>query len=188
MKQELLRLKQKLQTGKQEIENGKKQIEQAKAELTNQEKKLSQTKSTTNAKLEDAKSKIETSKQEIETGEQELNQKKQEFEEKISEAEEKLIDAKQKISDIENPKWYVLDRYGNAGYNGFIQDTQSISNIGKAFPVVFFVVAALISLTSMTRMVEEQRTRNRNIKSIRIQQIANSKQIHYLCQLSVCDR
>ena len=184
----MLKLKQKLQAGKQEIESGKKQLEQAKSELTNQEKRLNQTKSTTNAKLETARAQLETSKQEIEIGEQELNEKKQEFEEKISEAEEKLIDAKQKIADIENPKWYVLDRYGNAGYNSFIQDTQSISNIGKVFPVVFFVVAALISLTSMTRMVEEQRTRNRNIKSTRVQQIANSKQIHYLCQLSVCDR
>ena len=78
------------------------------------------------------------------------------------------MDAKTKISEIENPKWYILDRSQNTGYNSFIQDTESVKNIGTVFPIVFFVVATLISLTSMTRMVEEQRTRNRNIKSIRI--------------------
>lgn len=83
----------------------------------------------------------------------------------MQEAEDTLIEAKEKILEIENPKWYILDRTTNAGYTSFIQDTQSIENIGKVFPVVFFVVATLISLTSMTRMVEEQRTRNRNSKS-----------------------
>ena len=87
-----------------------------------------------------------------------LEKNKKEFNEKIADAESKLNDARAKIAEIENPKWYVLDRKGNAGYSSFIQDTDSIANIGKVFPVIFFIVAALISLTSMTRMVEEQRS------------------------------
>ena len=69
-------------------------------------------------------------------------------------------------TEIENPKWYVLDRNGNVGYSSFIQDTDSIANIGKVFPVIFFIVAALISLTSMTRMVEEQRTQIGTLKAL----------------------
>lgn len=69
-------------------------------------------------------------------------------------------------TEIENPKWYVLDRNRNAGYSSFIQDTDSIANIGKVFPVIFFIVAALISLTSMTRMVEEQRTQIGTLKAL----------------------
>ena len=60
----------------------------------------------------------------------------------------------------------MLDREANSGYVGFIQDTKSIANIGKVFPVVFFIVATLISLTSMTRMVEEQRVQIGTLKAL----------------------
>lgn len=73
---------------------------------------------------------------------------------------------KKKISEIENPKWYILDRNSNSGYVSFIQDTKSIDNISKVFPVVFFIVATLISLTSMTRMVEEQRGQIGTLKAL----------------------
>lgn len=74
----------------------------------------------------------------------------------------------EKITEIENPKWYILDRNSNSGYVSFIQDTHSIENISKVFPVVFFIVATLISLTSMTRMVEEQRGQIGTLKALRI--------------------
>lgn len=73
---------------------------------------------------------------------------------------------KQNILNIEKPTWYILDRNSNAGYVSFIQDTQSIENIGKVFPIVFFIVATLISLTSMTRMVEEQRMQLGTLKAL----------------------
>ena len=97
---------------------------------------------------------------------EELNKNKQEFETQIKDAEKKLSDAKEKISEIENPKWYILDRNSNSGYVSFIQDTKSIDNISKVFPVVFFIVATLISLTSMTRMVEEQRGQIGTLKAL----------------------
>lgn len=153
-----------IKSGKQELENARAELQTAKTQLEQKEKQYYAQKSQTYSQLETAKKELESSKQEIASGEEELEKNKKEFEEKIAEAEEKLADAKQKINDIENPKWYILDRYGNSGYNSFIQDTQSIENLGKVFPIVFFVVATLISLTSMTRMVEEQRTQIRNIK------------------------
>lgn len=155
-------------TGKQELENAKVQLSSAKSELSSQEKQYEAKKKSTYQQLENAKAEVEKAKQELKTGEEELEKKKEEFQTKILDAEEKLTDAKSKIEDIENPKWYILDRYGNSGYNSFIQDTGSIENIAKIFPIVFFIVALLISLTSMTRMVEEQRTRNRYFKSFRI--------------------
>lgn len=62
----------------------------------------------------------------------------------------------------------MLTRNENAGYISYMQDTDRIANIGKVFPIVFFVVAALISLTSMTRMVEEQRVQIGTLKAMRI--------------------
>ena len=153
-------------TGKQEIENAKTQLQNAKNELTKKEKQYEATKTATYSSLENAKIEIEKSKAELEKGEKELEEKQEEFKDKIADAESKLIDSREKIANIENPTWYVLDRYSNTGYNSFIQDTESIENISKVFPIVFFMVALLISLTSMTRMVEEQRTQIGTLKAL----------------------
>ena len=155
-----------IEEGTKEIQNAKNQIEQAKNELSKQEKTLSNKKKTTYNKIEKAEKEIADKKQELQDGEEELNKNKQEFETQIKDAEKKLSDAKEKISEIENPKWYILDRNSNSGYVSFIQDTKSIDNISKVFPVVFFIVATLISLTSMTRMVEEQRGQIGTLKAL----------------------
>lgn len=153
-------------TGKQELEQGKKQIEQAKIELQKNETKLNNTRQTTATQLQNAKVELEKAKQELSSGEKELEENKKEFDAKVQDAEAKLVDARDKIAQIEHPKWYILDRNDNAGYVGFIQDTESVANIGKVFPIVFFIVATLISLTSMTRMVEEQRTQIGTLKAL----------------------
>lgn len=155
-----------IENGTNEIQNAKKQIEQAKNELAKQEKTLNSKKKTIYSQIEKAEKEIENKKQELQDGEEELNKNKQEFETQIKDAEKDLSDAKEKISEIENPKWYILDRNSNAGYVSFIQDTKSIENISKVFPVVFFIVATLISLTSMTRMVEEERGQIGTLKAL----------------------
>ena len=97
-----------------------------------------------------------------------------------------MQEAKDKVNDIENPKWYILDRNSNEGYVGFIQATKSIANISKVFPIVFFAVAALISLTSMTRMVEEQRTQIGTLKALGYNQLQIiSKYILYASLASI---
>ena len=166
IKAEIEQINNGITTGKQEIENAKTQLQNAKNELTKKEKQYEATKTATYSSLENAKIEIEKSKTELEKGEKELEEKQEEFKDKIADAESKLIDSREKIANIENPTWYVLDRYSNTGYNSFIQDTESIENISKVFPIVFFMVALLISLTSMTRMVEEQRTQIGTLKAL----------------------
>ncbi len=153
-------------SGKQELQEGSNQIQQAKKELENKENQFYATKKTTTAQLQTARSELEEAKQKISDGEKELQENTKEFEEKIKEAEAELVDAREKIAEIEHPKWYVLDRNANTGYVSFIQDTESVANIGEVFPIVFFIVATLISLTSMTRMVEEQRTQIGTLKAL----------------------
>ena len=153
-------------TGKTEIKSAKNKLQSAKNELKKSENAYYSTKNSTYKQLDNAEEELELSKKELKDGENELEKNKKEFNEKIADAESKLNDARAKIAEIENPKWYVLDRNGNAGYSSFIQDTDSIANIGKVFPVIFFIVAALISLTSMTRMVEEQRTQIGTLKAL----------------------
>lgn len=153
-------------SGRQEMQSAQIQLENAKRELAKNENTYYTNKQSTYAQINSAKTTLEKSRQELAKGEEELQKNKEEFEIKIKDAEGKLIDAKNEIAQIENPKWYILDRNMNSGYSGFIQDTQSIENIGKVFPIVFFIVATLISLTSMTRMVEEQRTQIGTLKAL----------------------
>lgn len=152
--------------GRQELSQGKRQLNEAKKQLQTKKQELTQTKQNTNAKLTKAENDLTTANQKIDQGEQELTKQEEEVNTELASAEQKLIEARDEISQIEHPKWYILDRYGNAGYTSFIQDTESVANIGKVFPVVFFVVATLISLTSMTRMVEEQRTQIGTLKAL----------------------
>ncbi len=153
-------------SAKQEIENGKAQIEAAKKELEEKESTFQDTKSSTLAQIQDAKDELEASRIDLENGEQELNEQKIEVQKQLDDAEAELIDARDEITKIEKPTWYVLDREQNSGYASFIQDTESIENIGQVFPIVFFLVAVLISLTSMTRMVEEQRVQIGTLKAL----------------------
>ena len=155
-----------IETIQSQIAAGEKQIEEAKSQIDEQQKMLDNTKKQTNQKFETAQNEINDNAKQLEDAEKELNENKAEYEEKIRDAEQKLIDARTEISKIENPKWYVLDRTTNTGYNSFIQDTKSIENLGKVFPIVFFVIATLISLTSMTRMVEEQRVQLGTLKAL----------------------
>ena len=153
-------------SGRAQLQSAETQINSAKSQIEKQENTLQQTKNKTNSQIASAKKELEASKQEIETAEAELEKSRAEFNSKIEEAEGKLIDAKEKVSEIEKAKWYILDRQQNAGYNSYIQDTKSIENLSIVFPIVFFAIAALVSLTSMTRMVEEQRQEIGTLKAL----------------------
>ena len=159
-------IEEQVNSADSKLKSAKKEIEKAKKEVNKQEKQLATTKSTTYSQINSAKEKIEDAKKELEEGEKELDTKKEEFETKIADAEKELIDAKEDVEDIENPEWYILDRNQNTGYASYIQDTESINNLSIVFPIVFFAIAALVSLTSMTRMVEEERQELGTLKAL----------------------
>lgn len=82
------------------------------------------------------------------------------------EAEQKIADAKQDAKDIKKGKWYVLNREKMQSYVEYGQEADRIAALGRVVPVIFFLVAALVSLTAMTRMVEEQRTQIGMMKAL----------------------
>ena len=153
-------------SGRQELQNAEAQINSARNQITSQEATLEQTKNRTYAQIASARAELESSRSEIESAEAELETSRAEFNSKIEEAEGKLIDAREKVSEIEKAEWYILDRQQNAGYSSYIQDTESIENLSIVFPIVFFAIAALVSLTSMTRMVEEERQEIGTLKAL----------------------
>ena len=155
-----------IQTAKAELANGQKKIDSAKAELQSKEEQLNKTKNSTYAELDSAEKKLDESVKQIEEAEAELAKSREEFNSKISDAEKELDDAEEEVNSIERPTWYILDRQQNAGYVSYMQDTDRVANLAQVFPIVFFIVAALISLTSMTRMVEEQRVQIGTLKAL----------------------
>jgi len=84
----------------------------------------------------------------------------------LANAQSDIDKAEDEISDIETPKWYVSVRMDDDDYSGYYDNTVRMKNISLVFPFVFFLVAALISLTSMTRMVEEHRTQIGTLKAL----------------------
>lgn len=149
-----------------ELVEAEKQITNAETEIDNSKNQLENTKSATYKQLEEAKQQIEEAKIEIQENESKLEESQKEAEDQLEKAQEKLNDAKTQISKVEKPTWYILDRNSNYGYAEYIQDTDRIANLAKVFPVVFFLVAALISLTSMSRMIEEQRVQIGTLKAL----------------------
>ena len=95
--------------------------------------------------------------QELIDGEIELKEQNEEYRDARADAEEKIADAKQEVADIDMTKWYVQDRTSLSGYVNVDSDTSCIESLSTVFTIVFFVVAILISLTTVTRMVEEER-------------------------------
>lgn len=163
-----------------ELNKNEKALLVGKAEIEKNENELQTNKNKTFSQLNNAKKQIEEAKKEISSNEKKLEEAEKVASEKILDAEKELDEAKSKIKDIKRPDWYILDRNMNAGYASYSQDTDRIANIGKVFPIVFFVVAALISLNTMTRMVEEQRTEIGTLKALGYNklQIANKYLIY----------
>lgn len=91
---------------------------------------------------------------------------KAEAEAEIADGERKIREAKRDLQDLENPTWYVFDRDDNPGYAEYGQNADRINNIASVFPVFFILVAALVCLTTMTRMVEEQRSQIGTLKAL----------------------
>lgn len=132
--------KAQLDSGQQQINDGWAQIDQAQNDLA------------------DAGNEIASKEQELNDAQKEYDDAKEEADTKIADGEQKIRDAEDDISKIEHAKWYINDRSTLAEYTGYGENADRMKAIGQVFPVLFFLVAALISLTTMTRMVEEQRT------------------------------
>lgn len=169
-----------LADGKKEYEDGLAELEQAKAdaekEFAEAEQKLADGEKELadgEQELADAREKLSEGKADYAQGlldyadgEKELSDGKAEAEEKIADAKAELADAEKEIADLEKPEWYIFTRDDNLGYAEYGENADRINNIASVFPVFFILVAALVCLTTMTRMVEEQRTQIGTLKAL----------------------
>lgn len=175
-REELAEAKQQLQQGGVVIENTRKmlkekeqELEAAKAQLDSGTKQMQEGQNVLREKEREivkAEQDITSGEAELAEGRKTLEDAKQDAEEKFEEAEEEILDAEKEIEELELPKWYVFDRSVLTEYSEYGDNADRMKSLGKVFPVLFFLVAALISLTTMTRMVEEQRTQIGTLKAL----------------------
>lgn len=116
--------------------------------------------------LEEAEKKIQDGEIQLERAKEDYEIAKEDAEAEIAAAEEKLQKSEDEINNMKTPSWYILDRSSIQSFAAFKNDADSIQAIGTVFPVIFFLVAALVSLTTMTRMVEEERTQIGTMKAL----------------------
>lgn len=151
-----------LEDGKQQIASGMNQLADAQAQINDGWYQLQEGEK----KLSDARAEIAEKEQELIDAEAEFQDAEKEAEDKIADGEKKIRDAENEISKIEHAKWYINDRDDLPEHAGYGENADRMRAIGEVFPVLFFLVAALISLTTMTRMVEEQRTQIGTLKAL----------------------
>lgn len=165
--QKLAAAQQQLDAAKAQIDAGSQTLSTNKAQLDAAQKNLDAGKkelNTSRATLSAARAQIASGTKQLAQAKADLAKGKSEYEQNKAEADQKLADAAKKISDgeaelkkLEKPEWYVLDRGTNVGFASFRGDADRMDSLSTVFPLIFFLVAALVALTTMTRMVEEER-------------------------------
>lgn len=152
--------------GRRELDDGWQEYYDGLQDLADGEQELKDKVAEANAEIADAERELRDGEAEYADGYQEYLDGKAEADEKIADAENELADARRKIADIGSSEWYILSRDSNPGYLGFGQDANRMGNLASVFPVLFFLVAALVCLTTMTRMVDEQRVQIGCLKAL----------------------
>ena len=142
-----------LNTKSAELEANAATLETQSAQLEAQAAQLASGKQ----QLEEGERQLEEGEQQLADGKAKLDDAQSELDAKRSEAESEFAKQQRRIDDVANARWYVQTRASIDGFSSLKSDVSSIESIGRAFPIVFLLVAVLMSLTTMTRMVEEDR-------------------------------
>ena len=145
--QEFAAAEQRLADAQREYDEGLRKLKEGQEEYEEQKHRGEEEIAKAERELSDAEAEIAENEEKVADGKV-----------KLADAEKELKDAEEKIADIPEGEWYVDDRDANTGYKNFAEDADRIGHIANVFPLIFFLVAALVSLTTMTRMVEEKRT------------------------------
>ena len=169
---ELASQQQALAAAREELDQRTAQLHEAESQVAQARQDLSEARSTTADQLSAAQEKLAASLSRLNAGQtalqsaeaqttegrQSLEEQRAEVEKQLADGQAKIDEAQKKIDELKEPDVYVLDRTKEIGVAAYQADSERINDIANVFPLMFFLVAALVSLTSMTRMVSEERT------------------------------
>lgn len=170
---ELSNAEVELEVAQQEVDAGQSELQIRAAELNEGEQQLNSAESELEAELASVQEELNQGLDELEEAEEEYAEGFSEFEDErqnaeseIADAEQELVDAEEELSDLEEPEYFINDRGFFSGYDEFGENAERIGSIATIFPLFFFLLAALISLTTMTRMVDEGRNQIGTMKAL----------------------
>ena len=144
-----------VEDGLRQVESGLDQLELAQSELELQEQQL-----------QNSQTELEAAQREYDAGLLQYKEGSRQLSEGVDEANQQLDEAQDELDELEEPDVYLLGRDTNIGYASFDNDSSIVNGIANVFPIFFFLVAALVCVTTMNRMVEEQRTQIGVLKAL----------------------
>lgn len=152
----------RLAQAKAQLDHSQAQLSGARAELRRGKEQLQEAKET----LENGRQEIAENEQKLADGWKEYEEGKAELEQEVADAEQEISDARQELADVEAPELFVLDRNTNPGYAGYESDVSIVEGVARVFPIFFFLIAALVCSTTMTRMVDDERTQIGTLRAL----------------------
>lgn len=157
---------EKINQGWTDYYDGSKELDKAETQLGTETRNAKKKLSNAEKDLAEGRSRYDEGLKTLKKSEAKYLEAKEKAEEELLDTKKELDDAKKEIDELEMPKWYVLDRNSNMSYASFVMNADKVAAIAKVFPVFFYLIAALVALTTMTRMVEEERLQLGTLKSL----------------------
>lgn len=180
--QQLAQVKTQLEESKAELDAAQAQLQDAAqqldtgwAEYQSGQQTLDQEEARGRGQLAEAKAELDDGEAEYQKGLEEYQQAKADAQPELEQAQADIDQGQKELDEMATCEWYVLGRDTNSGFVSYSQDAERVDNLSSIFPVIFFVVAALACLTTMTRMVEEQRTQIGSLKALGFSRLAISQ-------------
>lgn len=180
--QQLAQVKAQLEESKAELDAAQAQLQDAAqqldtgwAEYQSGQQTLDQEEARGRSQLAQAKAELDDGEAEYQKGLEEYQQAKADAQPELEQAQADIDQGQKDLDEMATCEWYVLGRDTNSGFVSYSQDAERVDNLSSIFPVIFFVVAALACLTTMTRMVEEQRTQIGSLKALGFSRLAISQ-------------
>lgn len=164
---------EQLQVAQEQVADGQAKLDAAQTQLSQQrtgaEEQLADAQATLDEKasqLSEAENQLASAKASYEEGLASYQEQEANAQSELDDAQSKIDDAQAQVDALEKPDAYLLDRIQDEGVETYMQDTRRIDGIANVFPVFFFLVAALVALTTMTRMVDDDRVLIGTLKAL----------------------
>ena len=175
VKTQLEESKAELDAAQAQLQAAAQQLDTGWAEYQSGQQTLDQEEARGRSQLAEAKAELDDGEAEYQKGLEEYEQAKADAQLELEQAQADIDQGQKDLDAMATCEWYVLGRDTNSGFVSYSQDAERVDNLSSIFPVIFFVVAALACLTTMTRMVEEQRTQIGSLKALGFSRLAISQ-------------
>ena len=175
VKTQLEESKAELDAAQAQLKDAAQQLDTGWAEYQSGQQTLDQEEARGRSQLAEAKAELDDGEAEYQKGLEEYEQAKADAQPELEQAQADIDQGQKELDEMATCEWYVLGRDTNSGFVSYSQDAERVDNLSSIFPVIFFVVAALACLTTMTRMVEEQRTQIGSLKALGFSRLAISQ-------------